>query len=582
MKKTKSFVLLLLLAVSINYADAKYSKAETDSVIAIIGQDYKVTFNDLEKYVSDWQYNLKYRNNISEGFKVALNALLINQLKRLDFFERGLNKNVDLVKNIRRFINEELIAEYYEKQFVEKYANEEKAIEEYKLMDKEIIYYQVFMPIKGNEKKEVLDSIETKANEVQNDLRKDKNIDKIIKKYSRKDIKEDNIRSIKWEQSIKDPVAGVVFKLKKGYTRVIKSFDGLYIVKIKDVKNVYLEPFEKIKDNIISKLKEGYSEKYRNEFEKYKFGFIDKNTIVWNEKGLEKIAKWSKIQEFYSGAYADTINGILQKGGNFEILSYNNGLVDLKEFLRLLENIAIINNLEEEVNVDRIKDFILEAISSDYIVKKAQELDFEKTIFSPYTKNIILKHRIALLYNEAVIDGSIPAITEEALHSFYEEQKDSIFYQLMKINVNAIIYSDSAKAAEAMSMLRAGTPYEKLSNRLFVKSFIRQKDGVLSSYLSKEPPYLAEESFKLGLNDIAGPIEYYDPEKGKQFAIIKCIYSRPEKQLMYDEVSKSIEEDFKNYHRKKITSEVESELWKKYKVEIFDDFLTKILSDKKS
>jgi hypothetical protein len=578
--KTFFFLVLILLVVSISYADMKYGTEETDSVIAKVGQDCKVTFNELEKYVVDWQYNLKYRNNLEEGFKVALRALLINQAKRLDFFEKGFDKDQNLIKNIRCYINEELVSEYYEKQFLEKYVNEKCANEEYKSMDKEIDYYQIFLPIKGDEKRETLDSIETKANKIQDELGKAKNVEKILRKYSNREYNEENVKIIKWEQSIKDPVASVVYKLKKGYTRIIRSFDGVYVVKVKDIKKVYQEPFEKIKNDIISKLKDGYSAKINNEFEKYKSGFVDKKTIAWNEKGLNRIIKWAKIPEFYQEVYADTIKSVLQKGDNFEIMSYKNGKVDLNEFLYLLENIVIINR-NEEINADNIKNIIIEAVYSNFIVKKAKELNLEKMIFNPNTKNFILKHRIALLYNEAVIDRSIPSITDEVLHRFYEEQKDSLFYQLMKININAIIYSDSLEAEEEMSKLRTGTSYEKLSNRLLVKTFIREKDGKIKSYLSKEPPYLAEESFKMKLNEIAGPVEYYDSEKGKQYAIVKCIGLRQEKQLTFEEVKSNIENEFKNYYRKKISDEVEMQLWKKYNIEIFDDSLKKVFLDKK-
>jgi len=56
----------------------------------------------------------------------------------------------------------------------------------------------------------------------------------------------------------------------------------------------------------------------------------------------------------------------------------------------------------------------LEAVRADNIIKKAKELDLEKDIFNPYTKNAILKHRIALQYNEEVIENQIPGQLKSA------------------------------------------------------------------------------------------------------------------------------------------------------------------------
>ena len=205
-------------------------------------------------------------------------------------------------------------------------------------------------------------------------------------------------------------------------------------------------------------------------------------------------------------------------------------------------------------------------------------MGLERNYLTSYTNNFMLKHKIALLYNKTLIEDKIPKATEEALHKFYEEQKDSVLYQLAKVNICARIYSDSIQAAEEIKKIKNGTPFEKISHSWFNKAFVKERDGKLSSYLSTEPPYLAEASFKLSLNETAGPIKYYDAEKGKQFAVIKCEWIRDEKQPTYEDVKKTIGEEFVEYYRQKITNEVEGQLRKKYKVEIFENVLEKMLS----
>jgi hypothetical protein len=104
----KYLFLFAMCFFNIYYANNNYSIVENDKVIARIGKDYNITFENLSKYVADWSYNIRYRNK-AEAYKKALDAMIINQLKRFDFFERGLNKNQDLMKRIRRSISDELI-----------------------------------------------------------------------------------------------------------------------------------------------------------------------------------------------------------------------------------------------------------------------------------------------------------------------------------------------------------------------------------------------------------------------------------------------------------------------------------------
>jgi len=215
---------------------------------------------------------------------------------------------------------------------------------------------------------------------------------------------------------------------------------------------------------------------------------------------------------------------------------------------------------------------ILFAVYDDKVIKAAQKLGLEEKLVNPYTNNAVIKARLVFLYNQAVIERTIPEATPEALQGFYKDHKDSTFYQLNKINIYARIYSDSAKAVADINEINKGTPFEKVSPNWWNKAFIRERDGSLKSYRSNEPPYLAKEAFKLGLNDVAGIVEYSDSTKGKQFAVIKCIYIQPEKQLTYDDVKgKRIEEEFKIYYRQKISDEVDAMLKKKYGVEIFEN-----------
>ena len=257
MLSKKHIPIIIFILLNICYANDKIIRDEKDTIVAKIGQNYIVTFKDLSQYVNEWQYNLKYHNRSKYvAYKVALDALINNQMKRFDFFDRRLNENKDLMRSMNRIINEELSVEYFKKLFNSEYVNEEKARETYKLMGKEVIYYQIVLPLHGDENKSVLDSLKEKAIKIQNDLSNSKNVENYIKNYSDKNAILDNPKKISWEQSITDPVGNVIFNLKKGFTRVIISFDGYHIVKVTDIKKISLEPFEKMKNDIMTKLRD--------------------------------------------------------------------------------------------------------------------------------------------------------------------------------------------------------------------------------------------------------------------------------------------------------------------------------------
>jgi len=99
-----------------------------------------------------------------------------------------------------------------------------------------------------------------------------------------------------------------------------------------------------------------------------------------------------------------------------------------------------------------------------------------------------------------------------------------------------------------------------------------------ASYLSDEKPTFSKVAFNMKESEVAGPIEYVDPEKGKQYAIIKCVNRVEEKQLLYNDVQRTIRDEFIKSYGKKITEAVHNQLRSKYTVNIFRDVLKHNLS----
>jgi hypothetical protein len=181
------------------------------------------------------------------------------------------------------------------------------------------------------------------------------------------------------------------------------------------------------------------------------------------------------------------------------------------------------------------------------------------------------------LYNHHEIEEHIPPATDQALRDFYRANKDSLYYQLAKVNVYAVVDTNKSVIDGMKEKLDQKVPFEKLAREVLVKTFIRRRDGTLATFLGEEPPFLAEAAFTLKLNEVAGPIEYVDPEKGKEYALIKCIGTQEEKQLSYEDVNKTIADEFANYHRERIALSVAEQLRRKYSVTIYRDVLKKHL-----
>lgn len=568
-------------------------KFPDSNVVAKYNTNHSITSNELKQYVKDWLYYLKFQNR-SDMYNNALEDMLTNQMKRLDFFEKGLDKNEELIQSISRIINEELVSEYFETQYVGKYANEEYAKKIYGIMDKEVVYQLIELSKPENASQKQLDSLKEKAMAIKSEIDKSKDFSSLVKEYSQNEISLMNngyMPPVNWKQSLLDPAGEIIFRLNKNDVTVLNSDNSFMVVKIVDINKVPVEPFDSVKSKIISDIKNIFSGISLEEYEKEKKELIDENNLKWNETALKQIVQWSVIPDFYENNYKKTIKDAIESGDNKIILTYskgmsnglltedshNNGTLDYKELLRLLDNILIMKN-SDNVKEKDIEKYILEALRTDFIVKKADSLDIKKNIFNAFTTNLTLRNQIVRLYNQAEVEAKIPETTDEALHRFFRENEDTLYYQLEKRNLFVMVFPARDDAEKAAAKINSGTPFEKITGSYLVKTYIKEKDGKIKSYLKGEEPIFDKVAFEMKESEVSGPIEFEDESHQIKYVLIKCYHIRPEKQLTFDDVKNSITEDYKAHYRKKIEKDLREKLKSKYHPVINEDALAKLIS----
>ena len=547
--------------------------------VATIADQYAITFPELQEYARDNHYGYRFWKSPAEPYEKALDDMIVHQLKRIDFFSLGLDRTVEALQQMKRSINEELVIRYYNTQFYRKYVNEDSMQHAYKEMGREVLYQQIVLAKPGNASRKDIDSLKLLAKTIRMRIRKDEDFVKLVEQYSQnlQSRSENTLQPLDWKMSLSNNLDYTIFHLPVNEVRILESEESFHIVQIVKTSTIDVQPYEQVKEDIRKALNERYSEFSHEEFERAKKSLIDERKLKWNPKALAQLVRWSNIPKFYQTAYADTLHDAISHGHNFVILTYSNKRIDLKEYLRLLNDVLTPGDFLS-VKQDDVKKFILEAVRTSMIVDKAVKLGLEKDVFTPTTTNPVLSNGILRLYDRHEIVEQVPPATEQALKEFYKANKDSLYYQLAKVNIYAAVDSDKNVIDGMKEKLNQNVPFEKLAPRILVKTYIRERDGTLKTYFGDEPPLLAEAAFKLKLNEVAGPIRYVDLASVKQWALIKCIGIREEKQLSYDDAKKTIADDFANYHRERIGQSVREGLKKKYAVTIYNDVLRRIFS----
>jgi ASC-1-like (ASCH) protein len=582
MKKRLPF----LLAIFILPVTSGMVFPQGQDTVALVGGTYAIRFQELRQYVNDYHYDLMFKRwPRGFSFDTALNVMIVNQLKRIDFFELGLQKDSKLLESARRSINEGLVIEYFNREYLGKYVNDKLIHDAYEQMKRQVVFDRFLVEVSAVDSMDAVNSVNIAATRLQSELGQGKGFDDLVSDcrrwFATAKMKEDT-GTVAWRQTLTSPPASAIFNLRPGDVGVLKSTNALQIVKVIKNQPLKVAPFEKVKDEIFDLLQRQNADRILYDFEKAKKGLINENRCQWNQKALDQLLAWSNIRGFYDKKlYADTLTAAISKGRNFLILNYPGGKVDVKEYLRLLNDVLILPPRPSYRVVD-IKNFLLEALRTDKIVKKAAALHLEKYIFNANTADPVLKKRIVSLYDQKEIESRIPDPTEKEIREFYAARGNSLYYQPAIVGINAIILPDKDSIDVLWQKHIFGLPFEKLANSWYVKTFGKYRnDDTIRSYLSIEPPFLGNAAFKLKLNEVAGPVNYLDPDQGMQYAIIKCIENKPEKQLTLEEARSQIPGDYKNAERRRIERETVERLKKKYGFKVYRDVLMRNLSSPK-
>ena len=546
---------------------------EADIVASVKGIG-DISFNELQNHYRDYQFDLKYRNNPEQGYQEALQSLVLFKRKVADFKREKMYENKKLMNPIQRYVNEEIRRLYFEVEYLGKYINEASITSYYQLMNKEVTYQQLILNKYQNQNTNLEISVESRIDQILSEFNSGTEFDTIVSKYS-EDITSNNnglMPPINWQNGWLNSTNRAISSMNIGDIEVLESESLYYIIKISDIKIIDIPQLNNIRPIIIKNLREQYLDRALQEFAFMEDNIVDTKDFEWNEEAIKEIASWSKDDSFFLGRYKNTINEAISLSNNKTIIKYN--LKDIKyDDLLYFLNDLLIPGIEKDISENDLKNYIDEAIRTDLIIQKAKDLGYDEKILTENATDA-LEFQYQKIYTIENVDNNIPTANETILKEFYNEHKDSLLYQYALTSIYVKLFDEKSDALKMIENINAGESFEQAANRTYkVKSFIKNKEGKISSYYSNEEPIFGNIAFEMEPNEIIGPINTYELDVQK-FAVIKSSRKIKEKTPAFNEIE-NLEKRFETYHREQLNQRGKDVLASKYPVLTFDDIISK-------
>ena len=571
-KLVSTVIHLIFTAVILtNCSNIQHREADIVASVKGIGD---ISFNELQNHYRDYQFDLKYRDNPKQGYQEALQSLVLFKRKVADFKKEEMYENKKLMNPIQRYVNEEIRRLYFEEEYLGKYINEASITSYYQLMNKEITYQQLVLNKFHNQNTNSETNVKSRIDQILSEINSGTDFDILVSRYS-EDITNNNnglMPPINWRNGWLNSTNRAISSMNIGDIEVLESESMYYIIKISDIKIIDIPQLNDIRPTIIKNLREQYLDRALQEFAFMEDNIVDTKDFKWNEEAVKEITNWSKDDSFFLGRYKDTINEAINLSNNKTIISNNLEEIKYDDLLYFLNDI-LIPGIEKDISENDLKNYIVEAIRTDLIIKKAKDLGYDEKILTENATDA-LEFQYQKIYTIENVDNKIPTANDTFLKEFYNEHKDSLLYQYALTSIYVKLFYEKSEALKMIENINAGESFEQAANRTYkVKSFIKNKEGKISSYYSKEEPILGNIAFEMEPNEIIGPINTY--ELGIQkFAVIKSSRKIEEKVPTFNEIE-NLEKLFEAYYREQLNQRVKDVLASKYPVITFDDIISK-------
>ena len=571
-KLVSTVIHLIFTAVILtNCSNIQHREADIVASVKGIGD---ISFNELQNHYRDYQFDLKYRDNPKQGYQEALQSLVLFKRKVADFKKEEMYENKKLMNPIQRYVNEEIRRLYFEEEYLGKYINEASITSYYQLMNKEITYQQLVLNKFHNQNTNSETNVKSRIDQILSEINSGTDFDILVSRYS-EDITNNNnglMPPINWRNGWLNSTNRAISSMNIGDIEVLESESMYYIIKISDIKIIDIPQLNDIRPTIIKNLREQYLDRALQEFAFMEDNIVDTKDFKWNEEAVKEITNWSKDDSFFLGRYKDTINEAINLSNNKTIISNNLEEIKYDDLLYFLNDI-LIPGIEKDISENDLKNYIVEAIRTDLIIKKAKDLGYDEKILTENATDA-LEFQYQKIYTIENVDNKIPTANDTFLKEFYNEHKDSLLYQYALTSIYVKLFYEKSEALKMIENINAGESFEQAANRTYkVKSFIKNKEGKISSYYSKEEPILGNIAFEMKPNEIIGPINTYELSIQK-FAVIKSSRKIEEKVPTFNEIE-NLEKLFEAYYREQLNQRVKDVLASKYPVITFDDIISK-------
>jgi parvulin-like peptidyl-prolyl isomerase len=505
-----------------------------------------------------------------------LSKMIEEELKLIDAYATGLDKDTTIIKALKSTEREKLSRFTVNKEVIDKIISNKMLRSRYIMNGTEIKIKQIFLPVPTDmdenqkiETKKLLESIRQRI------LAKE-NFEDLAREFSKDSLtagKGGEVGFIKYnDANYGQELFQAAFSLKIGQlSQVIETKKGFHIIQVENRREIQQDSIENQKETLIRSF---YKEK-RNELNKTFKEFLEKlkesSALRFNVQNIEYLLSLASSDSTRSDKrkYFKVTQQLSDEVKSKILAEYTDKKFTINDFIQQVEK-SIPSRKPYFENVDQMKKFIENRIVKELVINWGYSHGYEN---NREIKQNLQDEKEKLMIKKVeemqVLQKAEPS--DEETKKYYNENMAK-FVNPPLSKVQEIFVRDIKLARQIAVRAKNGENFNSLAAQYNERRSTKGQNGMLG-YVSKEQyGAVGKAADKMKVRQISDIINM-----GQGYSIIKILDKQPQKYLSYDEASARVKMNVRLKNREAIKKEWLDNLKKRYAVEIYKKALKEVL-----
>src|SRR5690625_4090365 len=283
--------------------------AQPSRVVATVGEDADITIRDIGQYLQ-LRDDLVYSMPRADARRAALDILIAQRLKQVDFFDRGYHTDPEFRDPVERILTEELVLAYGEQRYENRYLNEERIREEHDLMARRVVYSEWVVDKHAGLSPEQLRALRAKVRAGKDAIEDGASLQDEESRL-RRELPSTTSRvregRLTWQETVDSPRNLLIFRSEPGEVRSFEGPNTISVVRVDGFEERATRPLEDVREEIVEALQGWYAQTATDAFRGEWMSVIDARSLQWNAQAVDQISRWARTAGFLSGDYQSIV-----------------------------------------------------------------------------------------------------------------------------------------------------------------------------------------------------------------------------------------------------------------------------------